>query len=301
MSKTANKDITKFELPVSRIVRLVPVVRSTRFMNKEGHDGAFMFMGASNSFVLPMSSSTRKFIDPLTKEEREFLEKELLLNLNVNSAPKYEKGKLVSGNVYGEYRITIKKTSENLDRLWLELDLSRPDDYLKYKILLKCPNVAPDWESREDTPEYVWALRDKGQEFKDKSTSVTKRLEAYNWLTKASSNKIKMVDYLRLLGENVTGAHSIDELTVIFDRLINDANQINNILDLIKDKNLNGKIFVDKAMRLGEVKKLAYGRYTTRQGEMLGASIEEVIAHFKDPSNQVFKLRIEDMILKENM
>jgi len=294
--------MNKFALPLNKVIVLVPIVRKKSFMGKPKHDGVFMYTGTSINFVLPKSSSTGKHVDPLTKEEREFLEKELSINLNIHQKGKYEKGKLISGNIYDTYNITVKKSSEDLSKLKLTLHISESaEDYLKYKILLKCPNVAPAWENRNDTPEYEWALRDKNEEFVEKQNIAQLRREAYIWFSKIAGNKTKLIDYLRQLGENVDNGSTLSELEPLVDNYLQDNYRVRKVIELIRDKSIDDRIFLDKAIRVGAIKHSSIGKYTNIHGEILGNNRDEVITFFKDKVNSVFVNSIKDKILSQKL
>ena len=72
---------SKFSLP-NRKVTLIPVIRKSKFMGSESHDGAFMYTGTTQSWTI-FRDKYGNYIDPLTTTERLYLENILDEDLNV--------------------------------------------------------------------------------------------------------------------------------------------------------------------------------------------------------------------------
>jgi len=291
---------TKFTLPLGKKITLLPIDRNKSFMGKKNHDGSIQFTGTGTTFVLPMKPNG-KYVNPLTAEEQEYLEEVLGINLNVHSTPDYKGGKLISGNVYGMRKITMNKTNPDISKFKRVFELDNPDDFLDVAILKQCPNIANSWKERDDTPEYKWVLREEGQEFADKRKSISGKRKAYAWFDDISDNKTKLVDNLRVLGENVTQEHTLGELESLLDNYINDPYKLGKVLDLMEDKEADNKIFVDKAIRVGMIKRVANGRYVDSNGEVIGNSVYEVSVFIRDNKNNVFYERIKEAILKAKL
>ena len=75
------KATTKFSLPNKKIT-LIPIIRKTKFMGSEDHDGAFMYTGAMQAWTI-FRDKYGNYIDPLTTTERLYLENILDEDLNV--------------------------------------------------------------------------------------------------------------------------------------------------------------------------------------------------------------------------
>jgi len=274
-----------FSLP-NRKVRLVPVVKNDTFMGISNHDGVFMFTGCSQSFVLPMSSRTRRLIEPLTIEEKEYLESVLKIDLDINS----------TSNFYMEHRIQIKKVSTDLSVLYLELDLRNPMDYLDYKILQQCPNIAKTWAERNTNPEYEWALQDLGEEFEQKVSNVELKQYAYTWLNENSNSKHKLYDVLRVYGSMLSSTASLDELKSTIYDILETPKTLRKFVELIKDKDFETKLFIDKAIRIGEILRIGTTKYALVGGDVIGNTLKETVNFIKDKSNSVLIASIADKI-----
>lgn len=274
-----------FTLPNKRI-RLVPIVRRDSFMNNVDHDGKFMFTGCSHSFVVPMNARTGRLIDPLTTEERKFLEDELLIDLNVNSPKCF----------YREHNILIKKTSLDLASLFLELDLSKPMDYLDYKILLLSPVIANSWSERFNNWSFEWALQDLGEEHEQAISLAELKMKAYAWFSNNDKSKTKMYDFLRVYGINIGVDSDISFMKKTIVDLIETPKKLRKMIDIINDKDFETRLFIDKAIRIGEITRVGTHKYALLSGDVIGNTLSETIKYVKDPLNSVIISSIQDKI-----
>jgi len=274
-----------FQLP-NRTVELVPIIRRREFMGRNDHDGLFMFTGCSQSFVLPMNEITGRLINPLNEEERLLLEDMLGFNLDINKR----------GNYFESFRVMIKKTSENLNNLKRKLQLNDPIDYLSYKVLLKCGNVANSWEDRNKTPEYEWALRDEDQEVEEKLTYATKKRKAYQWLETITSNTDKMLNALLYLGYKYDRNEKRDKLEVKIAEVIEDRKGLDTIMDMLADETRVEKSYVLNAIRIGEMQRVGANRILLPDGTVVGRNMNEAIAFWRDPENSMIVERIKEKL-----
>jgi len=274
-----------FALP-NKTVRLVPVIKRDRFMGVTDHDGSFMFTGCSQSFVLPYSSRMKRLIEPLTKEERVYLESELKLNLDINQ----------KDNFYFTHRIEIKKVSTDLASLYLEFNLANPLDYLEYKILLKVPVVAPTWAERNANPMYEWALQDLGEEFEQKVSLGELKQRAYTHMNKIVDSKSALYDLIRVYGKNVSENASIDEMKSMLYDIIETPKTLRQLTSVLKDKDFEHKLFLDKAVRLGQIVRKGTTKYALVSGDVIGNTLRETIDFIKDRGNDVIVQSIRDQI-----
>ena len=97
--------------------------------------------GSTTTFSVPILSSTKTYKNVLTNDEKDFLEQALRLEKNALSV--YN----TTNNFWQSYKVKIN-TKEGL-----HLDLSNPEDYIKYKVLLANNDfVAPSVQERIDRP-----------------------------------------------------------------------------------------------------------------------------------------------------
>lgn len=131
------------------IVRFVPRP-SSMVQNPKHILYGGMAEGAVRSFVVPRLSSTNMFVNVLTNNEKNFLEQAMGLEYNALSIYKRENNFWDDSNPQGIGRVTLHKQDNYLD-------LSVPEDYIKYKILLANKNeIAPSLQALEDRPKATY-------------------------------------------------------------------------------------------------------------------------------------------------
>lgn len=131
------------------IVRFVP--SPTAMVQNKGHVlYGGMAEGATRSFVVPRYNSTGMFVNVLTNQEKAFLEQAMGLEYNALSVYRKQNNFWDDSNPMGIGRVTLHKQDNYLD-------LSVPEDYIKYKILLANKDqIAPSLQALEDRPKATY-------------------------------------------------------------------------------------------------------------------------------------------------
>ena len=201
-----------------------------------------MALGAFHTFTVPMLRNGH-LVDVLTKAEKAYLEEAMGLETNALSVHRQV------DNYWSNYQVKLGKEDTILD-------LSIPEEYIKYKVLLantEC--IAPSLDAvnlkQKETYEYV--LLHEEEEAKANKKRVNKNIEAYKILGKIEGDK----DKLRTIVEIATSrpqhrTASIDALTDQIDRLIQ-ANA-NLFLTIAQDPLLDTKVLLKKGIETGAVK-----------------------------------------------
>ena len=115
---------TTFTLPNKKVL-VVPVRRKGRWL-PDNHEASFLFKHSYFQVVVPKDGKTGELRDPLTPEERAYFENKASgLALNSGDLSTLKK----DDNFWTNFRV-------KLDKNVLQLDLSKPMDYLRYKVLL---------------------------------------------------------------------------------------------------------------------------------------------------------------------
>lgn len=141
------------------IVRFVP--SPTAMVQRKGHIlYGGMAENATRSFVVPRLSKTGMFKNVLTDSEKSFLEKAMGLKINALSIYKKENNFWDDSNPNGIGRVTLHKQDNYLD-------LSIPEQYIQYKILLANKDyIAASMEELEERPKatYQFVIISEGAE-----------------------------------------------------------------------------------------------------------------------------------------
>jgi len=127
----------QFELP-NKVVYIKPI--KGRSWLPEKHAASFLFGDSSMEYVIPSDEKRGVLRDPLTVAEKKFFEDKELSGMD------FEIGDLSVHKKKDNYWHSF---SVKLDSRQLVLDLSKPTDYLRYKVLLTnteliCPSADPE-------------------------------------------------------------------------------------------------------------------------------------------------------------
>jgi hypothetical protein len=246
-----------------------------------------MALGAFHTFTVPMLRNGH-LVDVLTKAEKAYLEEAMGLETNALSVHRQV------DNYWSNYQVKLGKEDTILD-------LSIPEEYIKYKVLLantEC--IAPSFDAvnlkQKETYEYV--LLHEEEEAKANKKRVNKNIEAYKILGKIEGDK----DKLRTIVEIATSrpqhrTASIDALTDQIDRLIQ-ANA-NLFLTIAQDPLLDTKVLLKKGIETGAV-KVKNDLFYDADGKPLcdagNATFSVAAEWLNKPKNQGTKLAIEAKI-----
>lgn len=187
---------------------------------------------AKITLVTPILSSTGNYVNVLTKNEKEFLEE--FMGLEVNALNIYNK----KNNFWDTQKVVLGKADTILD-------LSDPNDYIKYKILLANKDIiAPSRDKYESTPKatYRFYLTSDTSERSHKAMKTSATMEAYMEFGKIMSNPRKMRTILKLLTNRATSSTSdIEELkSMVSDELVSNPKDFLHVVkdELFEEKNL---------------------------------------------------------------
>jgi hypothetical protein len=276
--------ITKRKLTINDIlknqkVKVVPIVRLGSPLGK-GHDGEYMFTGAVFSTDLGIDRQKNQLKQILTREEQECFENEMQLKPGEMSF--YRK----DTPFWVKFRVKIQKEG-------IDLDLNNPVDYLKWLILKTDKRIAPSWEARLQSGEYRFALVNEGEEQKENATKLNLMKEVYKEFGKIEEDKFKMRNILRVAGKRVT-TDDEEFLKSEISKLID--NNPKNFLAIVKDKQFNTKIFIERCLMANALERKAGGGYAIKGGESIGKDLNEAVEYLEHTLNQEVKLLLEAQI-----
>ena len=286
MAKTTKSIETFNPLRKERvIVRFVPKENDNIVDRKHVAFGGMMD-GAVRGFTVPvLSNGTYKNV--LTDNEKTFLEE--VLGLEVNGLSVYNK----KDNYWDNFLIRLTKQDTILD-------LSDPEDYIKYKVLLAnkdliAPSMKQLREARRATYEYV--IMEPNEEFSDSRNRVNNTMKCYE---EFGAIKDKF-DILRCIIETVDGRTVASNTKIEFLQakatdLI--ASNPKLFLDTITDPLLNTKVLIKKAVEANLISKRGEYYYFREDGSPLCGPNEDptftIAARYLSlPENQELKFAIE--------
>jgi hypothetical protein len=226
------------------IVRYVP--RQSRMVTNPKHIlYGGMAENAKRTFVVPRLSSGR-YVNVLTDDEKDFLED--IMGLEVNALSIYNKTNNFwdDSNDGGISKVTLTKQDNYLD-------LSDPEDYIRYKILLANKDlIAPSVKVLEDYPKatYQFVIISEGDETKAAKKGMTTIMQCYALYGKLEDD----FNALRVIVETITGVTIHPNTKKEFlQTKVNDLIQSNSkmFLKVASDPLLQTKVLIKRSIEGG--------------------------------------------------
>ncbi len=253
---------------------------------------------ATRTFVTPVLSSGI-YKNVLTDDEKNFLEEVMGLEYNALSIYKKENNFWDSSNDNSVSKVTLGK-NDNF------LDLSNPQDYIKYKILLaNKDSIAKSMQDLEDHPKatYQYVIISQGDEVKNAGIKMSAKKQCYKELGKINDD----ADTLRYIIEVIerkplASSSKIEFLEAKADELITADSK--NFLRVITDPMLQTKVLLKKAIEnalLGRRGDYYYLKDGTPLCEMNEEPTFNVAAKYLDsPKHQDIKLTLQAQLNKDD-
>ena len=251
------------------IVRFVP--RPTAMVQNPKH---ILFGGmadtATRSFVVPRLSSTGMFKNVLTDNEKNYLEKVMGLEYNALSVYRKNDNFWDDSNPHGIGRVTLHKQDNYLD-------LSSPEDYIKYKILLANKDViASSMQEMEDRPKatYQFVIISENAEAKMNNSRADVIMQCYEEFgsIRDDADTLKVVIEL-LEGRPMAPKVKLDFLKSKVTEYIQSKPKL--FLATVKDELLPAKVLIKKALEAGVIGKKNDTYYLRQDGSPLCEMNEE--------------------------
>lgn len=253
-------------------VKVVPVIRAGRSHLPKGHDGEFMFTGCKAGYVVPIDAKRGQLVNPLTEDERIYLEK--ALSMKEGELSIYRKDK---DNFWKSFRVTLDKEPK-------VLRLSDPMDYITYKVLLVVPEVAPTWEKRFDSGEYKFAMVESGYEEREQAKVADIKRKAYGYFNEIEGNREKMIDVLTVYGKKPSSGASKDFLVSAIDSIVSNPSTVGKFIAIMEDKHFEKRLFIENCIEAGALTRVKT-KYSLPGGDTIGNTLDEAIEYLSNKKN----------------
>lgn len=251
------------------IVRFVPRP-SSMVQNPKHILYGGMAENAKRSFVVPRYNSTGMFVNVLTNNEKDFLEQAMGLEYNALSVYKKENNFWDDSNPMGIGRVTLHKQDNYLD-------LSVPEDYIKYKILLANKDyIAPSLQALEDRPKatYQFVIINENSEAKMNLGKMDTIKRCYMEYGKIEND----ADTLRVVVELLEGRPISSKVKLDYlQGKVNEYIQSNprRFITTVTDELLPTKVLIKKCVEAGLIGKKNDTYYLRKDGSPLCEMNEE--------------------------
>ena len=246
-----------------------------------------MAESAVRYFTVPILESSGAYKNVLTDDEKTFLEEVMGLEYNALSIYKKE------NNYWDNYQVRLTKQDNYLD-------LSVPDDYIKYKVLKANSNfIADSLETLQDKPKatYQFVMIKEGEQESQESEKMSDTMKCYMEYGKIKEDKDTLRCIIELIdGRPVASNSKLEFLQGKINNLIQADSKL--FLKIITDPLLSTKVLISKAIEAGVISKKGDQLYLRSDNSPLCDHNEDptlnVAARYLNlPKNQELKLSIE--------
>ena len=247
---------------------------------------------ASRTYTVPRLSSGG-FVNVLTNDEKAFLEEELQLEYNALSVHKKTDNFWDDSNDKGISRVRLLKQDTILD-------LSDPEDYIRYKILLANKDfIAPSLQLLQDASKasYEYVLISEGDETKAAQKNMSATMMCYKEFGKIEND----IDTLRVIVETIDGRPTAQNVKLEFlqtkvNELIQGDSKL--FLKIITDPLLSTKVLIKKSIEAGLISRRGNFLYLRSDNSPLCETNEEPVLnvaakYLNNPKHQELKFSLE--------
>lgn len=274
------------------IVRHVPKLTGMWGNNPKHVLSGGMAEGAVRIFVVPRLSSGM-FINVLTDKEKAFLEEIMGLEYNALSIYKKVDNFWDDSNENGINKVRLTKQDNYFN-------LSDPEDYIRYKILLANKDyIAPSLQALQDTPKatYQFVIISEGEETKVAKNNMSTTMMCYKEFGKIEDD----IDTLRVIVETIDGRPTsqtakLEFLQTKVNSLIQADSKI--FLKVITDSMLSTKVLIKRAIEAGLISNRGNYLYLRKDNTPLCEANEEptlnvAAKYLNSPKHQEVKFALE--------
>lgn len=204
-----------------------------------------MAEGSVRTFVVPRLSSGM-FVNVLTDNEKSFLEEIMGLEYNALSIYKKVDNFWDDSNENGINKVRLTKQDNYFN-------LSDPEDYIRYKILLANKDyIAPSMQALQDYPKatYQFVIISDGEETKMAKNNMSATMMCYKEFGKIEND----IDILRVIVEIISGKPTAPTSKLEFlQTKVNELIQTNSkmFLKVVTDPLLSTKVVIKKSIEAG--------------------------------------------------
>lgn len=275
------------------IVRYLPRVSGIWGNNPKHVLAGGMSENASRVYVVPRLASSGMYVNVLTDSEKAFLEEVMGLEYNALSIYKKTDNFWDDSNERGIGKVRLTKQDNYLD-------LSIPEDYIKYKILLaNKDSIAPSLQVLQDTPKatYKFVIIREGEETKTAKDSMSVTMKCYKEFGKIEED----VYTLRTIIETLSGKPTASTSKLEF--LQTKANELIQLdgkmfLKVITDPTLPTKVLIKKSIEAGLIANRGNYLYLRETNQPLCEDNEEptlnmAAKYLNSPKHQEIKFSLE--------
>lgn len=249
-----------------------------------------MAEGAVKYYTVPILASTGTYKNILTDDEKAFLES--YMGLEYNALSVYNK----INNFWANFTVRLTKHDNYLD-------LSDPNDYIKYKVLLANTDfIADSLKTLNDHPKatYQFVMIKEGESEKREEEKMSVTMKCYKEYGKIEDDNDTLRCIIELIDNRPIAKNTKSEF---LKSRINSLIQADPKLfyNIITDEYLNNKVLIKTATEEGVIKRrnnLYYFEDTPLCPDGTESTLSVAAEYIGLGKNQDLKLRIEALLNK---
>ena len=249
-----------------------------------------MAEGAVKYYTVPILASTGTYKNILTDDEKAFLES--YMGLEYNALSVYNK----TNNFWANFTVRLTKHDNYLD-------LSDPNDYIKYKVLLANTDfIADSLKTLNDHPKatYQFVMIKEGESEKREEEKMSVTMKCYKEYGKIEDDNDTLRCIIELIDNRPIAKNTKSEF---LKSRINSLIQADPKLfyNIITDEYLNNKVLIKTATEEGVIKRrnnLYYFEDTPLCPDGAESTLSVAAEYIGLGKNQDLKLRIEALLNK---
>lgn len=249
-----------------------------------------MAEGAVKYYTVPILASTGTYKNILTDDEKTFLES--YMGLEYNALSVYNK----TNNFWANFTVRLTKHDNYLD-------LSDPNDYIKYKVLLANTDfIADSLKTLNDHPKatYQFVMIKEGESEKREEEKMSVTMKCYKEYGKIEDDNDTLRCIIELIDNRPIAKNTKSEF---LKSRINSLIQADPKLfyNIITDEYLNNKVLIKTATEEGVIKRrnnLYYFEDTPLCPDGTESTLSVAAEYIGLGKNQDLKLRIEALLNK---
>ena len=249
-----------------------------------------MAEGAVKYYTVPILESTGTYKNILTDDEKAFLES--YMGLEYNALSVYNK----TNNFWANFTVRLTKHDNYLD-------LSDPNDYIKYKVLLANTDfIADSLRTLNDHPKatYQFVMIKEGESEKREEEKMSVTMKCYKEYGKIEDDNDTLRCIIELIDNRPIAKNTKSEF---LKSRINSLIQADPKLfyNIITDEYLNNKVLIKTATEEGVIKRrnnLYYFEDTPLCPDGTESTLSVAAEYIGLGKNQDLKLRIEALLNK---
>ena len=249
-----------------------------------------MAEGAVKYYTVPILASTGTYKNILTDDEKAFLES--YMGLEYNALSVYNK----TNNFWANFTVRLTKHDNYLD-------LSDPNDYIKYKVLLANTDfIADSLKTLNDHPKatYQFVMIKEGESEKREEEKMSVTMKCYKEYGKIEDDNDTLRCIIELIDNRPIAKNTKSEfLKTRINSLIQADPKL--FYNIITDEYLNNKVLIKTATEEGVIKRrnnLYYFEDTPLCPDGTESTLSVAAEYIGLGKNQDLKLRIEALLNK---